>query len=59
MMDDDEDVTRIIAEMISDYREECLNAMQSRIVNECDEIVESGYDPAKGSGRGPLWADGD
>lgn len=55
----DEPALRAIAEMIADYRKECLEAMQDAIVKECKEVVDSGFDPAQGSGRGPWWAAGD
>jgi hypothetical protein len=49
---------RAISEMIAEFRQECLQAMFNAVVKECTEIVESGYDPARGTGRGPWWADG-
>jgi len=63
MIDPDKDeeaqAARVIAEMIADYRQECLDAMRDAIIRECDAIIENGFDPARGRGRGPLWADGD
>ena len=58
--DDDEKVkaARAIADMISEYRKECIEAMRNTVVKECDEVVDSGYDPSRGRGRGPWWADG-
>ena len=56
--DEETEAARAIAEMISDFRQECIDEMHKAIVKECDEIVESGYDPARGNGRGPWWADG-
>lgn len=56
--DDNTKAARAIAEMISEFRKECIEEMHNAIVKECDEIVESGYDLARGSGRGPWWADG-
>jgi hypothetical protein len=47
-----------IAQEIADYRREYLEGMYNEITSECDEVVESGYDPARGNGRGPWWADG-
>lgn len=47
---------RMIADMISEFRQEYLDSLHNSIVKECDEIVESGYDVALGGGRGPWWA---
>lgn len=49
---------RMIADMISEFRLEYLDSLRNSIVKECDEIVESGYDVALGSGRGAWWAEG-
>lgn len=57
--DANEDVARIIAEMISEFRAEWLESLGNGVVTERDEVVGSGYDPARGSGRGPWWADGE
>ena len=64
MIDPDEEdadmqATREIAEEIANFRKECVDEMYNSIVKECDEIVDSGYDLARGSGRGPWWAAGD
>lgn len=59
MSQSDEEVARVIAEMISDFRAEYYDSIRNALVKECDEIVESGYDPARGSGRGPWWAEGE
>lgn len=50
---------RKIAEDIASFRKECVDEMYNAIVKECDEVVESGYDLARGNGRGPWWAAGD
>lgn len=47
-----------IAREISEFRQDCIDEMHNEIVKECDEIVDSGYDLAKGSGRGAWWAEG-
>ena len=49
---------RMIADMISDFRQEYIDSLHNSIVQECEEIVESGYDIALGSGRGAWWAEG-
>jgi hypothetical protein len=58
---DDEEIQALrgIAQEISEYRQECVDRMYNEIITECDEVVDSGYDLARGSGRGPWWADGD
>ena len=62
MMDAEEEAqaqaAREIAEMIAEFRRECLESMRNAIVKECEEVVESDYDLARGNGRGPWWADG-
>jgi hypothetical protein len=52
------EAARAIAKEIADFRKECLASMHNEITKECDEVVESEYDPAQGNGRGPWWADG-
>lgn len=59
MSEADTEAARVIAEMISDFRAEWLESLGNALVKECDEVVESGYDPARGSGRGPWWAEGE
>jgi len=61
MMDrpsDDEDAARLIAKEIADFREEFWGKICSDVESEVEELEENGYDPAKGSGRGPRWAEG-
>lgn len=53
----DLDSTREIGQMISDFRHEHMNKIAKEIEDEADEIVFEGFDPAKGRGRGPLWAE--
>jgi len=54
----DMDALQKIADEIADYRREYIEGMYNDIARECDEVVESEYDPARGNGRGPWWADG-
>jgi hypothetical protein len=49
---------REIADMISDFREEVMDKVRTDIEKEVAEVEASGFDPARGRGRGPLWADG-
>jgi hypothetical protein len=48
-----------IGQLMSDFRREYVNWLVEGVTKECDEVAESGYDPAAGSGRGPWWANGD
>ena len=60
MMDEgQEKALRSIAKMISDYRREYLENLAQGVVKECEEVASSGYDPARGAGRGAWWAEGD
>lgn len=48
-----------IARMLSDFRREFVDRLVGDVKKERDAVVESGYDPAAGTGRGPWWAQGD
>ncbi len=50
---------REIAEMIAGFRKEFIEGLYNGVVEEADKVADSGYDPARGSGRGPWWANGD
>ncbi len=50
--------TRAIAEEISKFRDEFLDSVRISIEDELAEIEASGYDPARGNGRGPKWLEG-
>ena len=50
---------RVIAQEIADFRKECMAKLSNDIEEEADRVVEEGYDPARGHGRGPWWADGE
>lgn len=54
---DDSDV-REIAEEITKFRKEFWDTVMGDMADEMNEIANT-FDPAKGSGRGPGWADGD
>jgi len=47
-----------IAEMISKFRRDYLQGLFDDVAQEADEVAKSEYDPAKGTGRGPWWANG-
>lgn len=55
---DDMRCVREIGKTISEFRKEHMNRIMQTISDEADEIVKEGFDPAEGSGRGPLWAQG-
>jgi len=58
--DENEDgpALREIAELISDFRKEYVERLANSVAEEKDQVAKSGYDPARGRGRGPWWADG-
>lgn len=51
--------SRIIGEMISDFRQEFMDSIRQTIEDEADQVVRDGFDPGRGSGRGPAWAEGE
>lgn len=55
---DEEAAAREIATLISEFRQEVMDKVRTDIEKELDEVIESGFDPARGRGRGPIWADG-
>lgn len=55
---DDVKAAREIARMISEYRQEVMDRFRQDVEDEADEVVRSGFDPARGRGRGPMWAEG-
>ena len=59
MKPEDEEALRSIAAMISDYRREAVECLAQGVVDECEKIASTGYDPARGRGRGPWWAEGE
>lgn len=56
--DSSEEILRSIAKEISNFRREFMEQLFQGIVDERDEVVDSGFDPCRGRGRGPMWADG-
>lgn len=51
-------VTRMIAEEIAKFRREFWDSLCTALDEEIDEMESSGFDPARGQGRGPKWAEG-
>jgi hypothetical protein len=55
---DHTEAAREIAQMISDFRHEVWAKISGEINAEVKEVEASDFDPARGRGRGPWWADG-
>jgi len=55
---DDFEAAQEIGRMISEFRLEFMDRIRESIEEEADRVVEEGFDPARGRGRGPLWAQG-
>ena len=53
------DVARQVADLISEFRQEVIDQVRNAIEKEASEVESSGFDPARGRGRGPKWVDGD
>ena len=47
-----------IVAAIQDFRAEACDKTRQDIERELAEIEADGFDPARGRGRGPWWADG-
>jgi hypothetical protein len=47
-----------IGRMISEFRQEFMDSIRTGIEAEVEKMEAEGFDPARGSGRGPLWAEG-
>jgi len=47
-----------IAEAISDFRREFWQSLEKAITDEVADLDQKGFDPTRGRGRGPKWADG-
>ncbi len=52
------EAARELAKMISDFRSEFMDKTRQEIEDELLKIEAEGYDPTRGRGRGPRWADG-
>lgn len=53
------EVARQVADLISEFRQEVIDKVRNEIEKEASEVESSGFDPAKGRGRGPKWVDGE
>lgn len=49
---------RELAETISAFRKEFMDKTRQDFNRELQQVVDDGFDPARGRGRGPRWADG-
>lgn len=49
---------RKLAATISEFRKEYMDKARQDFERELAQVVEDGFDPARGRGRGPRWADG-
>jgi hypothetical protein len=49
---------RELAKTIADFRKEFMDKTHQDFERELEQMVEDGFDPARGRGRGPRWADG-
>jgi hypothetical protein len=53
------EAARQVADMISEFRQEVIDQVRNAIEKEASEVESSGFDPARGRGRGPRWATGE
>lgn len=58
IVDDETQAAREVADMISDFRLEFIDRIRESIEAEVAQVVADGFDPARGRGRGALWAEG-
>ena len=49
---------RGIADAIASYRAEWADRVRETIERDVRKMEAEGFDPARGRGRGPWWADG-
>lgn len=54
----DTEAIREIARLITDFRKEFMAKFRTDAERELVAIEAEGFDPARGRGRGPRWADG-
>lgn len=60
MAEDDQTVAaRKIAKVIQDFRDEVNERFQKDFLDDLDKMDAEGFDPTRGRGRGPKWANGD
>jgi hypothetical protein len=53
-----EEALREIAKAMSEYRKEFFESLDREVEADMVKIEAEGFDPARGRGRGPKWADG-
>jgi len=53
-----EEVIRETIDMIVEHRKDVFDKVRNDIEADVTEMEKKGYDPARGRGRGPWWADG-
>lgn len=58
MKEGDEKALHKIGEEIRRYRDEWLDSIREQIETDVVKMESDGFDPARGRGRGPKWADG-
>lgn len=61
MMQSDNTATeaaREVAKLIADFRKEVMEKFRTDAERELEAMEAEGFDPARGRGRGPRWADG-
>lgn len=51
-------LVREIGAMISEFRAEVMDKIRTDVEADLAKMEEEGFDPARGRGRGPRWADG-
>lgn len=49
---------KAIADEITEYRKEVIERFVGDVVAECEQVAIE-FDPARGRGRGPWWANGE
>jgi hypothetical protein len=55
-MDETQDPLREIAASIQRYRQEWADRVRGEIEADVAKMEREGFDPGKGRGRGPWWA---
>ena len=55
---EDFEAAKEIGRMISEFRQEFMDSVRKGFEDEVRKMEEEGFDPARGRGRGPLWAEG-
>jgi hypothetical protein len=54
---DDIKALRAIGDSLREYREDFVASLHERIELEVRKVEAEGFDPARGRGRGPWWAE--